>query len=107
MLMKSLSLGFLCLVVVALSSCNQSPKAAQFQLTPGPDGKVFRLNSETGETYLVTDSGLVELSDAAPVLRVGEYYEMADASTNEKFLKYLGQGKFEQSAWAIKQLDKK
>ena len=84
-----------------LVSCTQAPSPAPFQLTAGPDGKLFRLNTGTGETYLVTDTGLARLTDAdeSVTLRVGEYYEMADAQNNERFLKYVGQGQFERSAW--------
>ena len=87
--------------VTVLISCSQTPNPAPFQLTANAGGKLFRLNTETGETYLVTESGLVNLTDAdkSMTLRVGEYYEMADAQNNERFLKYVGLGEFERSAW--------
>ncbi len=86
-----------------LVSCTQAPRPPPFQLTAGPEGKLFRLNTETGETYLVTETKLVRLTDAnkSVFLRIGEYYEMADAQNSERFLKYVGQGQFERSAWSI------
>lgn len=87
--------------LAVLVSCTQAPIPAPFQLTAGPDGRLFRLNTGTGETYLVTDTGLSRLTDGdkSVTLHVGEYYEMADAPNSERFLKYVGQGHFERSAW--------
>lgn len=88
----------------ALAGCNSATESPAYQLITAQDGKLFRLNSQTGETYLVTDSGLVQLTDKWPMLQVGEYYQMADAKTDEKFLKYLGDGRFEKGKWAIKKV---
>ena len=88
----------------AVAGCKWGSEAATYQLVTAQDGKLFRLNNQTGETYLVTDRGLVQLTDEWPMLRVGEYYQMADAKTDEKFLRYLGDGNFEKGKWAIKKV---
>src|SRR5213593_4643908 len=51
-----------------------------FQAVTSPDGKLFRLNTRTGQMHLVTTDGLLELTDAIKVLRIGEYYKMADVT---------------------------
>ena len=65
------------------------------------DGRVLRLNKNTGEMHLVEGTRLVSLSEKTATLQVGAYYEMGDAKSEEKFLKYLGNGKFERSKFAI------
>jgi len=88
-----------------LSACNLESSSPSFQLVTTPEGKTLRLNSHTGETHLVTQSGLKRLDDDWVTLQVGEYYQMSDATTDVKFLKYLGAGKFEQTAMAIKMIE--
>lgn len=70
------------------------------------DGQLYRLNGVTGEIALVTDSGLRPLSNDPTKLRIGEYYEMSDVTSGEKFLKYLGNGQFEKSLYAIRKVGK-
>jgi len=80
----------------------REPLQPTYQLVTTKDGKLYRLNDLTGEIFLVTDTGLKKLETDLGTLHVGEYYRMADAKGGEKFLKYLGDGRFEKSAWAIK-----
>lgn len=75
-----------------------------FQLITSNEGKLYRLNSSTGEIFVVTDTGLTELTSETTVLQIGQYYKMADGKTEAKFLKYLGDGKFEPSRFAIKEI---
>jgi ribosomal protein S6 len=66
------------------------------------DGQLYRLNAATGEIARVTESGLRPLTDDLAKLRVGDYYEMSDVTSGEKYLKYLGNGQFEKSLYAIR-----
>ena len=75
-----------------------------FSIHEAKDGRIFRLNHDTGDIYLVTDSGLQNLTEGTIKLRVGEYYEMETMQGDSKFLKYLGNGKFEKSKYAIRQI---
>ena len=93
-------------VLVAISGCewplglsrNTQP---QYQLISATDGKVFRLDLQTGAVHYITPERMVSLSNGLPVLRVGEYYQMSDAKDDTKYLKYLGNGQFEKSQWAV------
>lgn len=50
----------------------------------------------------MSPKGITELHETTPRLEIGRYYEMPDAAKNdEKFLEYIGQGKFEKSKFAI------
>ena len=73
----------------------------QYQLISATDGKVYRLDSQTGAVHYITPERMVSLSNGLPVLRVGEYYQMSDAKDDTKYLKYLGNGQFEKSQWAV------
>jgi hypothetical protein len=49
----------------------------QYQLYGTADGKLFRLDTQTGHTSLVTDKGLKTLSDDRSIqLRVGQVYTL-------------------------------
>ena len=80
------------------------PASSAFQLVTTKDGRLYRLNTTSGEMQLVTDSGLRSIGSDLIVLHVGEYYEMEDATSKDKFLEYLGEGRFKKSAWAAQQI---
>jgi hypothetical protein len=88
------------LIVIFLSS-NVFSEDALYQIHEAKDGRVLRLNMQTGAVHLITNKGLDELSENSPDLKVGKYYEMEDGLKEEKYLKYLGNGKFEKSKFAI------
>ncbi len=75
----------------------QSSKTSRYQLHHISEKKVFLLDTEAGALYAVSSEGLHELSHEVPTLEIGQYYKDED----EKFLKYLGNGKFEESNMAI------
>lgn len=104
--MRTIILGLSCLLI---SACTQQDETAaqhpqqqsRFQLVTSADGRVLRLDGENGNVHLVTGDYLMHLSEGAPALVVGGYYRMADETGDERFLKYLGNGNFERSAYAI------
>jgi len=81
-----------------------APEASAFRIKSTPDGRAFLLNESTGELHLITSDRLVALRAGSVKLAVGEYYEMPDATGEKKFLKYLGNGQFEQSAFAVRRV---
>jgi hypothetical protein len=58
---------------VLLSACGPTQESSPYQLVSTKDGKTIRLNTQTGDVHLVTDKGLIRLTDDNPVLEVGEY----------------------------------
>ncbi|MCG7868776.1 MAG: hypothetical protein JAY74_20695 [Candidatus Thiodiazotropha taylori] len=78
-----------------------------YSIKEAKDGRVFRLNQNTGEIYLITNSGLQQLTEGTIELRVGEYYEMELKMGDYKFLKYLGNGKFEKSKFALRRVSER
>lgn len=105
--MKRGSILILLALVGALSGCDrwQAEPVGQsrYQLVVTTDGRVYRLDAKTGAVHFVSPEKMLALPEAFPKLTVGSYYEMADAATREKFLKYLGNGQFEKSAWAVRE----
>ena len=94
------------ILVSLLFGLSISAQAEQntFSIQEVKDGRVFRLNHHTGDIYLVTDRGLQHLSEGTIEFRVGDYYEMEAKLGDSKFLKYLGNGKFEKCKFAIRQI---
>ncbi len=92
------------IVIVAtllVAGCDSYVFQSQYQLHTAPDGKIYRLNQKSGEIHLVTPDGLIRLSDGYVTLTKGSYYKLEDG----KFLKYLGDGKFEKNDYAIRQVN--
>ncbi|PXX41588.1 hypothetical protein [Undibacterium pigrum] len=81
----------------ALSGCDTGWSGSRYQLVTSSDGKVYRLDSQSGTVHYVTPEKMLALNDELPTLHVGEYYQMADASGNVKYLKYVGNAQFEKS----------
>ena len=100
--MKQAHVFIVVLAVALLSGCDWSLVQPRYQLITATDGKIYRLDIKTGTVHYVTPSGMGLLTDHVPILRVGEYYQMADAKDDTKFLKYLGNGGFEKGKWAIR-----
>ena len=91
----------LALVAAALAGCDGPTLAARYQVVTTADGRLFRLDTKDGTVHFLTSDSMTLLSDSTPVLRVGGYYKMADATGDTKFLKYLGNGQFEKSKFAV------
>lgn len=94
----------MCLCVIMLAGCEgEQEKASRYQIITTAKGEVYRLDNQTGAVHYISPKSMFELHDSTPVLKVGTYYEMEDITDEkkEKFLKYLGNGQFEKSKWAI------
>ena len=89
------------LLLLVLSGCDWPLAQSRYQLNTATDGKIFRLDAKTGAVHYIMSDRMVPLSEELPMLRIGEYYQMSDAKDDTKFLKYLGNGQFEKSQWAI------
>jgi hypothetical protein len=98
--MESILKLLLSLFILSIS-LNAYSKDNVYQIYEAKDGRVLRLNLQTGDVHLVAKEGLVSLSDKSQILKVGSYYEMDDGPKEAKYLKYLGGGKFEKSQFAI------
>ena len=83
--------------MLALSACDRGWSSQRYELVAASDGKVYRIDSQSGTVHYVTSEKMLALNDGLPTLHVGEYYQMADADGNSKYLKYLGNGQFEKS----------
>lgn len=66
---------------VRLRSAGQSD-SNRYQLHATPDGKTLRLDTQTGQTSLVTEKGLTTLPDDRRIqLRVGEIYTLENGKS--------------------------
>ena len=92
----------LLICVALLTGCNLPTTGPRYQIISAADGGIYRLDTKEGAVHRILQEGMVQLSDQTPVLRVGDFYQMADAKDDTKFLKYLGDGKFEKNKFAIR-----
>ncbi|MFZ6743537.1 hypothetical protein ACO0LC_09955 [Undibacterium sp. JH2W] len=79
------------------TACEGGWSNARYQLVTSSDGKVYRLDAQSGTVHYVTAEKMLALNDELPTLHVGEYYQMADAKGNIKYLRYVGNAQFEKS----------
>ena len=91
------------LVLATLASCYWPDTGTRYRFVSINDGKVYRLDRETGAIDYVRGDHLVRVTKKIPVLRVGKYYEMGDAEEDPKFLKYLGDARFQKSKHAVQE----
>ncbi|MFZ6874163.1 hypothetical protein ACO0LF_19060 [Undibacterium sp. Di27W] len=84
-------------LLLTLSACEGGWSSARYQLVTSSDGKVYRLDAQSGTVHYVTAEKMLALNDELPTLHVGEYYQMADAKGNIKYLRYVGNAQFEKS----------
>jgi hypothetical protein len=62
-----------------------------FKLHTGPDGRVYRINNQTGDVWLVIDGSLRRISEPkAELLQKGKKYFIEDNFS----MTYLGKGRF-------------
>ncbi len=80
-----------------MSACDSGWFSPRYQLITASDGKVYRLDSQSGTVHYVTSEKMLALNDELPTLHVGEYYQMSDATGNTRYLKYLENARFEKS----------
>ncbi len=93
----------LLLFLVLLSGCKWPvEKTSRYEMITTATGQIYRLDNQSGVIHFISPNGMSELHELTPMLEVGRYYEMPDAAKNDdKFLEYIGQGKFEKSKFAI------
>ncbi|MFZ6756905.1 hypothetical protein ACO0K9_06760 [Undibacterium sp. Ji50W] len=84
-------------LIITLSACDGAWSRPRYQLITATDGKVFRLDAQSGTVHYVTPEKMLALNDELPTLHVGAYYQMSDVSGNARYLKYLGNARFEKS----------
>ncbi|MBI3728301.1 MAG: hypothetical protein HY254_08195 [Burkholderiales bacterium] len=95
--MKQTRILSVIMILLTLSACDGGWSSSRYQLLTTPDGKVYRLDVKSGSVHYVTTEKMLALNDELPTLHVGEYYQMADAKGNVKYLKYVGNAQFEKS----------
>jgi len=105
--MRNPLLLILLVALASLAGCDRPSAQPRYQLVTTTDGKIYRLDIETGAVHFVSPDGMFALYDRIPMLRKDGYYEMEDAKDDSKFLKYLGEGQFEKSKWAIRKATKR
>ena len=88
-------------LLMALTGCEWPVSASRYQMVTTTDGKLYRLDTKDGSVHYITSESMTHLVESTPELQVGGYYKMADATDDTKFVKYLGNGQFEKSKWAI------
>jgi hypothetical protein len=91
----------LSLVAILLTGCDQLPGGQRYQLLASPDGKVYRLDVKTGAVHYITPDGMFPLLSGTPKLTNGQYFQLEDG----KFLKYIGNGQFEKSDYAVRKIN--
>jgi len=99
----------MCFCVIMLSGCEwEQEESSRYQVITTAKGEVYRLDDQTGKVHHVSPEGMFLLHDNTPIITVGSYYKMEDVSAEgePQFLKYLGEGKFEKSQFAIINSDK-
>jgi hypothetical protein len=68
-----------------------TPVAAMFSLVSTPDGKMYRMNTTTGETWLVLGEKMQKVAQSnAMALEVGRKYFIE----RSRSITYLGDGRF-------------
>jgi hypothetical protein len=84
--------------LVLVGCASQGPSAfsskssgENFSLHTGPDGRVYRINNQNGDVWLVVDGSLKRLSESkTELLQKGKKYFIEDNFS----MTYLGKGKF-------------
>jgi hypothetical protein len=90
-----------CVFLPALIGCEWPATASHYQVVTTADGKLYRLDNKSGDVHYITPESMTRLTESTQTLEVGQYYKMTDAKDDTKYLKYLGNGQFEKSKWAI------
>jgi hypothetical protein len=83
------------LMLIFLASCGReaATQVQKFQLVTASDGTTYRLNTMTGDVFLVSGRELFAVNEGYPVVRVDEFYEMGDAKDQQNnMMKYVGDG---------------
>jgi len=73
------------------NTTSSKPSDENFRLHTGPDSRVYRINNQTGEVWLVIDGSLKRISEPkTELLQKGKKYFIEDNFS----MTYLGKGKF-------------
>lgn len=74
-----------------LGSGTTKSSGDNFQLNTGPDGRVYRMNNQTGEVWVAVDGALKRIHETkVEPLKIGQKYFIEDNFS----IIYLGNGKF-------------
>jgi len=87
------------IILIILSFTPASAEENIYSIHESKDGRVFRLNHQSGDIYLIKQDGLLHLSESNIILQIGRYYRTEKGY--KKYLKYLGNGEFESSKYAV------
>lgn len=93
----------LLVLALFLAGCDRLQRE-DYQFVTTTTGEAYVFHPKTGKVSLVSKDGLHLLQDATPMLRIGEYYELQDGTTDARFVKYLGGGKFEPAKYSIRKV---
>ncbi len=88
-------------MIFFLSGCDYVSTQQRHTLFNASSGDTYKIDHSSGKVFLLTNDREIQLRSSTPVLKVGFYYEMEDAENGKKYLKYLGNGKFEASEYAV------
>ena len=102
--MKYCHVLLIAITSLCISACDGTWSSPRYQLVSAADGKVYRLDAQSGTVHYVTAEKMLALNDELQTLHIGEYYQMADATGNIKYLKYLGNAQFEKSPASTSQV---
>ena len=102
--MKSIPINLIAAIFVAL--CVAVPVSSQtnlglFSSATSADGRVYRTNTATGETWLISGDRMQKVQEpSTPPLEVGQKYYIE----NNRSIIYLGDGKFSEPVVDYSQL---
>lgn len=88
-----LVLGFILAGCTSLGPGSGTTKSSgdNFQLNTGPDGRVYRINNQTGEVWVAVDGTLKKIHETkVEPLKIGQKYFIEDNFS----IIYQGKGKF-------------
>lgn len=93
---------FLVVALLVIASTAKAEDLSRFQLMSAPDGRVFRMDKQTGKTVVLESTTYQNINEPGmPTLEVGKVYRIEDNQT----VRYIGKGQFE--PWGLDKYYKK
>lgn len=88
---------------ILVAGCNYDLRKpeSKFAIHQADGNGVYLINMDTGGVDLVSPTGIKKLDRETPLLIAGQYYK----TESGKFLKYLGNGTFEASDFAVRKVE--
>jgi len=79
--------------LLLLAGCETTDSSPDFQIVTTVDGKVYRLDNESGEVFVIINNRLMKVPEGKRTkLVIGEMYDTEDG----KVLTYSGLGEFKE-----------